>query len=366
MLGERPYTFDRVFRLAISAGLLYALILTAGHLSEVLFPFAVAFLLAYLLNPIVLKVQSRIGNRPLSVFLTLGGLGLFLLLIGILIAPMIMRELAHMGILMGRLVNDASFAKRAGELIPPHVLESLREYATREQILEILRQKDVWSLGQNIAAKILPGVWGILAGTTNLLLGIIGLFVIGLYMVFLLLDYQRVKRDWEKMIPRAYRAPVVDFLQEFDCEMSRYFRAQAVVAGIVGILFATGFTLIGMPMSILLGFFIGLLNMVPYLQIIGLVPASILALCMALETGGSFMTAMLLILIVFVVIQALQDIFIMPRVMGKATGLSPAMILLSISIWGKLLGFLGLVIALPMTCLVTAYYRRLLADPDTQ
>jgi predicted PurR-regulated permease PerM len=104
--------------------------------------------------------------------------------------------------------------------------------------------------------------------------------------------------------------------------------------------------------------------MVPYLQIIGIVPAALMALCLALETGAPVLTTLAITGSIFVIVQLIQDMFLMPKIMGKATGLSPAMILLSISIWGKLLGFLGLVIALPMTCLVSAYYRRLLASSD--
>ncbi|MFH2204234.1 MAG: AI-2E family transporter [Elusimicrobiota bacterium] len=363
MLGERPYTFDRVFRLAATAGLLYSAILTVGYLSDVLFPFAVAFLLAYLLNPLVVKVQKRIGNRPLAVFATLAAIAAVLAIAGCFLVPMIMREIAHMGKLLGRLASDAELARRAAEKLPPNLWESIREYMTKQQFMELVRQKDFWSLAQSTVGKVLPGVWGLVAGTTNFLLGVVGLLVILLYLVFLLLDYQKVKRDWQQMIPEFYRESIVEFLQEFDSQMSRYFRAQAVVAGTVGLLFAFGFTLIGLPMGILLGLLVGLLNMVPYLQIVGLIPASVLAIIMALETGGSVPTIVGLTVAVFAVVQVLQDTLITPRIMGKATGLSPAMILLSISIWGKLLGFLGLVIALPMTCLVSAYYRRMLAEP---
>ena len=127
----------------------------------------------------------------------------------------------------------------------------------------------------------------------------------------------------------------------------------------MGVLFALGFALIGLPLGIILGLFVGLLNMVPYLQIIGLIPAFALALIQALETGGNFWLALGLVGGVFVVVQAIQDIILTPRIMGKATGFSPAVILLSLSIWGKLLGFLGLVIALPLTYILLAYYRRL-------
>jgi predicted PurR-regulated permease PerM len=146
--------------------------------------------------------------------------------------------------------------------------------------------------------------------------------------------------------------------------MNRYFRAQALVASITGVLLTVGFLIIGVPMAILLGLFIGLLNMVPYLQIIGLIPAFLLALVHALETGGNLLTMLALTGLVFVVVQIIQDTILVPRIMGKEMGLSPAMILLSLSIWGKLLGIFGLLIALPMTCLLVAYYRRFLTRAE--
>jgi predicted PurR-regulated permease PerM len=83
-----------------------------------------------------------------------------------------------------------------------------------------------------------------------------------------------------------------------------------------------------------------------------------LALIHALETGMSFWVSLGLTALVFAVVQIIQDAYLSPKIMGKVMGLSPAMILLSLSIWGKLLGILGLLIALPATCLVLAYYKR--------
>ena len=120
--------------------------------------------------------------------------------------------------------------------------------------------------------------------------------------------------------------------------MSRYFRAQALVAAIVGVLFAIGFTLVGLPMGILLGLFIGLLNMVPYLQLVGLVPAGLLAVMHGLESGGDIWIILAQTGLVFVVAQAVQDVLLVPRIMGRVTGLSPAFILLALAVWGKLLG----------------------------
>ena len=133
------------------------------------------------------------------------------------------------------------------------------------------------------------------------------------------------------------------------------------MAFICGLLFALGFYLIGLPLSILLGLFIGLLNMIPYLQILGVIPAGLLALMQALESGTNVWMVLGLTGLVFVVVQIIQDTILVPKILGKVTGLNPAMMMLSLSIWGKLLGLLGMIIALPVTYLLLVYYRRLIA-----
>ena len=146
--------------------------------------------------------------------------------------------------------------------------------------------------------------------------------------------------------------------------MNRYFRGQAFVALCVGILFSIGFLIIDFPLAIGLGLFIGALNMVPYLQIIGFVPTIILAILKASDTGGNFWIIIASAMAVFIVVQAIQDGFIVPRVMGKITGLNPAIILLSLSIWGSLMGMLGMIIALPLTTLMLSYYQRFIINRE--
>ena len=131
-----------------------------------------------------------------------------------------------------------------------------------------------------------------------------------------------------------------------------------MVATCVGVLFSIGFLIIDFPMAIGLGLFIGLLNMVPYLQLIGFIPTILLAVVKAADTGDSFWMIMLSALIVFAVVQTIKDTILTPKIMGHVTGLNPAIILLSLSIWGSLLGILGMVIALPMTTLLITYYQR--------
>ena len=360
ILDKKPYTLDRIVQIGITVGLLCGLIWLLEYLSEALIPFAVALLLAYLINPLVLLVQRKVPNRVFAVFISLFAVLVFVALSAWLLVPMIVADIANMGRILTDFVNDSDLAERATSRLPPHIWEAIKDFIESNEVRNFFRTDNFWKISESIARKVLPGAWGLLTGTASFIVGLVGLAVIGLYLIFLLLDYEKVKQGWKDMLPPACREATMAFVNDFQLAMNRYFRAQAEVASIVGILFAVGFWLIDLPMGILLGLLIGILNMVPYLQIIGLIPAFLLALVHAVETGSSFWVALGLTGSVFVVVQTIQDTVLVPKIMGRVTGFSPAIILLSLSIWGKLLGFFGLLIALPMTCLLLAYYRRFL------
>ena len=360
ILDNKPYTLDRIVRIGIAAGLLWGLIWFLGYLSEVLIPFAVALLLAYLINPLVLLVQRKVPNRVFAVFISLFAVLAFVAILAWLLIPMIVADIANMGRILTDFVNDSDLAEQAAQRLPPHIWEAIKDFMASNDVRNFFRTDNFWKISESIARKVLPGAWGLLTGTASFIMGLVGLAVIGLYLIFLLLDYEKVKQGWKDMLPPAYQEATMAFVSDFQLAMNRYFRAQAEVASIVGIMFTVGFWLIDLPMGILLGLLIGILNMVPYLQIIGLIPAFLLALVHAVETGSSFWVTLGLTGSVFVVVQTIQDTVLVPKIMGRVTGFSPAIILLSLSIWGKLLGFFGLIIALPMTCLLLAYYRRFL------
>ena len=223
---------------------------------------------------------------------------------------------------------------------------------------------DAWAMG--LAKRVAAGGWTVLTFAVNLVLGLTALIIVLLYLVFLLLDYPEYAKTWHGFIPPRYREQTLAFLGDFEAVLRRYLRGQAVVALLMGVLFSIGFSLIGLPMAVPLGLFIGLLNMVPYLQTVGLVPALLLALMRSVETGSSLIVSIVLTLAVFAVAQLIQDALIVPRVMGKATGLRPVAVLLGVFIWGKLLGFLGLLLAIPLTCLAIAYYRRLVLNQSVE
>jgi len=356
---QRPLTFDRFVRILLSLGILAGVIWLAGYLSDVLIPFAVALLLAYLTNPLVNLVQNKISNRAAAVFFSLLVIMALAVLLGWFVIPMVAGEIVQMGGMVTDLVNNSDLAERASKQLPPDLWQVIKNFFARTEIKDFFKDISIWKILKAVTQKVLPGIWGLITGTASFFAWLIGLFVIGLYFIFLLLDYEAVQ-GWKELVPPAYRDSIVGLVDDFESAMSNYFRGQAAVAAICGVLFAIGFALIGLPLGILLGLFIGLLNMVPYLQLIGLIPAGLLAIMHAVQSGINVWMVLGLTGLVFGVVQIIQDAVLVPKIMGKVTGLNPAMMMLSLSIWGKLLGLLGMIIALPVTYLLLVYYRRLI------
>jgi predicted PurR-regulated permease PerM len=199
------------------------------------------------------------------------------------------------------------------------------------------------------------------------IVGFIASLIAIIYMFFILVDYEAMAEGLFKLVPQGKRGIVQGVMSDLQKGMNGYFRGQTIIAMCVGVLFSIGFLIIGLPLAIPLGLFIGVLNLVPYLQTIGFVPTIMLALLKAYDTGQNFWGIMLAALIVFAVVQAIQDWILTPRIMGKVTGLNAAVILLALSIWGSLLGFVGLIVALPLTTLIVSYYKRyVLEEPEEQ
>ena len=373
----QPYSFDRVVRLTISAITIAVLIWLLRYLSDVLVPFAVALLLAYLLNPIVNALEGRLRNRAVAVLTTVFGCLVVLVAAVLLLVPIISSQLADFETMVARLRADTPAVAPPVSQVPPGDAEEAATLAERfdrftesqpnenlrwvlERVRDFVTSEDfnIGALLLSAGRRLAPGIWGVVTGALSFVLGLTGLMVTLLYLVFLLNDFRIVETTWKENLPPRYREPLINFIDEFHAAMRRYFRGQFCVAFCVGVLFAIGFSIIGLRMGILLGLFVGVLNMVPYAQTIGLIPAGLLGILRAVEHDSSVWVSLLLVLAVFAVVQTIQDAILTPRIVGRATGLRPALILLGVFVWGKLLGFLGVVLAIPLSCMGLAYYRR--------
>ncbi len=358
--NDRSFTFGRVVQLALFTGLVWGLVLLLDYLSDVLLPFVIGLVVAYFLDPVTNRVQHVIKQRVLAALFTLVSITLAVSLVVWFMVPMVGNELADMGRTVSKMAANTELAQAAKEHLPENVWEEVNEILKRDDVKRYLTSDGAVQMAKDTAKNLLPGAWGVLSGAANVLTFITGILVIMLYVVFLLIDYHNMAARWRDYLPPSIRDDVSEFVEEFIQATNRYFRSQALLACCVAVLFAIGFSTIGLPLAILMGIFIGLLNMVPYLQIVGTIPCLLLAGLKALEQGDNFLGALGLVLLVFGVVQLIQETVLVSRFQGKAMGLSPAIILLSISVWGKLLGFLGLILALPLTCLGLAYYRRYL------
>jgi predicted PurR-regulated permease PerM len=358
-METKPYTFDRVFRIALSLICIVGVIWLFNYLSDVLIPFAVAFLLAYLINPIVCWVQKKIPHRMAAVLITLVALSMISMLSVYLVFQPVKSEVVRMKDTVLKVKDTPPMVKLSKYLgdVGIEIFDS-KEQSRRDQMMSMLKNEKYMSFLKTGASKLFPVVKIGFQGVIGFSLWMLGLTVIALYLVFILADYQTVKVDWKELLPPKWKANITEFVEEFDDIMNQHFRAQAIVAALVGVLFAIGFSVIGLPLAIILGLVIGAMNMIPYLQVLGLLPAGLLAVMMAVETQTGIPAALIKVTAIFAIVQVIQDAILVPRIMGKVTGLKPAMILLSISIWGKIMGVLGLLIALPLTCLFLAYYRR--------
>lgn len=352
-MGEpRPYTFDRVIRIVIFIAILVGAFFLLRLLKGVLLPFLVAWLMAYLIHPIVVFFQNkcRIRNRVAAVVVALLAIIIVLAGISAAILPMIMSEVSKTRIMIAEYIADNGGL----EIIPAGWQGYLRSQLSWDNISTYLSPNDI----KSIVSAVFNGGWTILSGTMTFLISVFGWFIVLLYLVFLLIDYDKIQKGLKNLIPGPHKGKILEIVDDVERSMNTYFRGQALVSLGVGVVFAIGFSIVGLPLAILLGLFIGLLNMVPYLQLIGFLPAIMLSLLQAAETGENFWWIFMWVIVVFCVAQLIQDLLLVPKIMGKAVGLNPAVILLSLSVWGVLLGFIGLIIALPLTSLCISYYHK--------
>lgn len=349
---EQKITFDRFIRsitiICLCAGAVWLL----NSLSGVLLPFFVAWLLAYMIYPLVRFIQYRlkVRSRILSIILAL--LIVIALLSGLLalIIPPILEETAHISNLVSLYFNDVMTQTNMAS----YIQNLINHFNNKNALVSLMQQSSFMDAVQIVMIQ----TWNLVSGTVNVAMSILGVFVVLLYMFFILIDYENICQGWVNLIPEGKRQFASMVVQDVQNGMNAYFRGQALIALIVGILFSIGFLIIDFPMAIGLGLFIGFLNLVPYMQLFGFIPTILLAILKSAETGESFWVILLCALAVFAVVQLIQDMYLTPRIMGHVMGLNPAVILLSLSVWGSLMGIIGFIIALPLTTLLLSYYRR--------
>ena len=352
--------FDRFVRGLLFLAVITVLVLGLRWLSPVLIPFFAAWAIAWILAPVVNFFQStcRLRSRVLSVLITLALLiGLASAVAWLIIPPLIdgvtqIKEALLSYLASGHIRNIH---------LPEWLDHLMQQWLDQGKIQSMLRSDNL----MKTIRETLPHVWNMLVSTANLVMSLVGAAFGALYLFFLLLDYDYYTTAWINWLPRTQRNFFRRLSEDLGRNMRGYFRGQALVALSNCVMFTLGFWIIGLPMPLGMGLFVGLISFIPYVQVVGFAPAAVLALMEMSDTGRSFWGLMALVLLVYIVVQVLQDTVFTPHIMGKIMGLSSAMVLLSLSIWSYMAGIIGLIIALPLTTIILAYYKRyILKEPD--
>lgn len=349
---DKPFTFDRVTRVVLVVLCIVGGILLVDYLSGVLLPFLVACVFAYMLNPMVEFNcrMLRMKNRVLPTVLTLFEIAMVVTVAVYIVYPLIVSEVAELVEMMRQYneinTNGKYLSESIHEFIRENVnIEDISKYLTREQLM-------------NVVTATANKTWSFVGSTLSVVFAVLGWLVVLLYLIFLLIDYPKIKNGFQKAIPPRFKNTVWQVMQDVGTVVERYFRGQSLIALVVGILYSIGFVVVGLPLGLVFGLFVGVLNLVPYLQVVSFPVALVLCLVDSITTGGNFWIMLLEVAIVYIVVQIIQDMFITPKIMGKQMGINPVFVFLSLSIWGVLLGFIGLIVALPLTALIISYYKR--------
>lgn len=347
---QGPITFDRMARWTVIAVIIAAVYFILDELSAVLLPFAIAWLFAYLLYPLVIFIQHKLHVKVRAIAIVITMVLALAVLAGIfwLIIPPMIEEFGRFASVFTRYLERAVHTDSLPDTIKDYL------HANRSEI-EVFLKSDNFL---NAIKEAMPKVFSFMGQTMSLVMSICASFITLLYMFFILLDYEYLSENWIKIFPKNIRPFWRSLMGDVQRALNSYIRGQGLVATTMGILFIIGFIIIDFPMAIGLGILIGILDMVPYLHTFALIPTAFLAFLKASETGQSFWFIFACALAVFGIVQVIIDAIVTPKIMGQQMGLNPAVLLLSLSVWGALFGFIGLIIALPATTILISYWQR--------
>ncbi|QPJ61966.1 MAG: AI-2E family transporter [Candidatus Nitronauta litoralis] len=342
---------DKRFRYFLFAAL--AVSLVALYLARnVLTPFAIAFALAYLLDPLADKLERWKLSRTLSVSTIIASFFLLVVIALIVLIPLLRIQVEHLAAnlpdYMGKIMAWLQPILDQISLIEPAKIKT-----HLKEIFEKLGTVPLTALGS--ATEML---WSSLSGLMGIILMLVNILIIPVAMFYLLRDFDGINRKLVQLIPPKYRRETVGIVKEIDEVLSGFVRGQLMVATLMSGLYTLGLFLCDTPMSLFIGPLAGYANLVPYLGLIcGFVPAAILTLLQHHDV-----MSLLGVVIVFGLVQMLEGMVITPRVVGDKIGLHPVVIMLAVLVGGELFGFVGVLLGVPAAAVLNVLRRRTIKE----
>jgi predicted PurR-regulated permease PerM len=321
-------------------------------LGSALGPLLIAFALAYLLFPVIRKIEHLGMKRHYTVVMLFGILTFFSVLILALGLPALMNETQD---LLEELPQSAALLidkteNLAGEL--GYELH-LNKDTLKTYVVEHTSQ---------ISGALLKGVSeffrSFFTNALKWLLSLLNLFLIPLFFFYLINDYESIAKGFSNLIPPAWRPKLRRYLDLTNEVLSGYIRGQLLVAVIMGLLYGIGLWVVGLRFGFVIGFISGLMSIIPYAgSTVGFATAMTIGL-----THFQGMASIVGVALVFIIVQALEGTIITPRLVGNKVGLSALATMLALIIGGNLLGLLGMLVAIPLTAVLKSVTRELIKE----
>lgn len=319
-------------------GLLYLL-------GPVLTPFAVAGLLAYLGDPLVDRLQARGLSRSAAVAIVFAAMTLALLLLPLILVPLLEDQIST---LFDKLPLYLGYVR---DRMMPFLVERLGidpALFSTDQLLSMLKAH--WQQAGGVATSVLKQV----SQSGLAIIGwIMNLLLIPVVTFYFLRDWDAMKERLRELLPRHIEGRVVELARQSDEVLSAFLRGQLAVMLALGLIYSIGLWMAGLKLAFLIGMGAGLLSFVPYLGgILGVGGAVIAALVEHRDV-----IHVVYVLAVFGVGQTLEGFVLTPWLVGDRIGLHPVAVIFAILAGGQLFGFLGVLLALPVTAVLMVILR---------
>ena len=340
--------------LSVALGVFFLLARFVAIFSSVFLPLLIALVLALVLRPVQQFFQEKLHAPPAAsvvlVFVSiLAPVGLFIWFFGVLAASQISE-------LIGKLPELADRAQTFIETHWPQVKQFWDQYGMTGRMQQLVTEEAnaIW----NAVTTVTRSAFTAGASAFRSVAAALSWFVLPVYLAFFLMAPPFPRKDWNELLPflkEDTRNDVVYLIREFINIIVSFFRGQLIVAFGQGLLFAVGFTLVGLQHGFILGLLLGFLNIIPFLgSMIGLAIA--LPLSFFQPDGGAVRLA--LVLVVFAIVQLIEGYYLTPKVMGERTGLHPLAIIVALFFWGTAFdGIAGMVLAIPLTAFLVVFWR---------
>jgi predicted PurR-regulated permease PerM len=331
-------------------------------LRDVLTPIFLAFSLAYLLDPLVDRLEAWKVPRPAGIAIVLiGVLGAVALFLGLVVPGIaadvagVIRELpTQLAALWARLIP---WLEQRGIEVP----HSTAEWIERLNALAS-------EAASTILAPAGNALGSLLGGTLSVLGSVAAALVVVVLAVYLLNDFDRITAGLKELIPLRWRGTVTHYARDIDQMLSHFLRGQLTVMAILAVLYGGAYALLGVRLAVPIGIIAGILNFIPYL---GSGFALVAGLLMSLLDGWHFWQ-LIGVVLAYTAVQTLEGFVITPRIVGHTVGLSEIWVLVALFVGAELFGFLGVLLAVPAAAVAKIfvapalrYYRRTALFRDT-